>query len=142
MNKQITLFIVIVVAASGLSFYGGIKYNQTQSVAERTANRAQFGGGNNSSGNGTRVPRGGANGGFTAGEVIAKDDKSVTIKLRDGGSKIIFLSASAEVTKSATGSAQDISIGTQVSANGTANSDGSMTAQTVQIRPGLLNNQQ
>lgn len=137
MNKQITIFTIIVIAATGLSFYGGMKYNQTQSDAERTANRAQFGGG----GNGTRGLRGGAvGGGFISGEVIAKDDASITVKLRDGGSKIIFLSGSAEVMKSSQGGVQDIIIGAQINANGTANSDGSVTAQTIQIRP-LINNQ-
>lgn len=28
---------------------------------------------------------------FTAGEIIAKDDKSVTIRVSDGGSKIVLL---------------------------------------------------
>jgi hypothetical protein len=138
MNKATFSIIGIIIAASGLSFYGGIKYNQTQSAAERNASRAQLGGG----GNGTRGFRGGTAGaGFISGEVIAKDDASITIKLREGGSKIIFLSGGTEVTKSSQGNVQDIGIGAQVSANGTANSDGSMTAQTVQIRPNLLKNQ-
>lgn len=141
-KKIISSIIGTSIIVGGGAFYGGMKYDQNQTAAARTAARAQFGG--NSGGNGTRGARGGlASGGFTAGEVIAKDDKSITIKLRDGGSKIIFLSGSTEVTKSAQGSVQDISVGTQVSANGTANSDGSVTAQMIQIRPNLptINNQ-
>jgi hypothetical protein len=136
MNKQMSIFIMALIVASGLSFYGGMKYNQKQFTTERTANRAQFGGG----GNGARGLRGGAGGSFAAGEVIAKDDKSITIKLRDGGSKIVFLSGSTEVMKSSQGSAQDILVGAQINANGTTNTDGSVTAQMIQIRP-LTTNQ-
>jgi len=137
MNKQITIFITIVIAVAGLSFYGGVKYNQTQFASERTANRAQFGGGN-----GTRAFRGGADGGgFVSGEVIAKDDTGVTIKLREGGSRIVFLSGGTEVMKASSGSVQDISVGAQISANRAVNADGSVTAQMIQIRPNLLHNQ-
>lgn len=73
--------------------------------------------------------------GFIAGEVIAKDENSVTVKLRDGGSKIIFLSATTPITKSAAGTLEDLAVGTQVTAVGTANTDGSLTAQSIQIRP-------
>jgi hypothetical protein len=84
---------------------------------------------------GARGSRGGIGGGFISGEVVSKDDTTITLKLKDGGSKIVFLSGSTEIMKSTQGTAQDISVGTQVSANGTSNSDGSVTAQMVQIRP-------
>ncbi len=75
------------------------------------------------------------------GEVIAKDMTSITVKLRgtqtdnSAGSKIIFLSDATQVTKSAQGSTTDLSIGTQVSVFGTPNADGSVYAQSIQIRP-------
>jgi hypothetical protein len=132
MNKILLAVIGIIITTS--AFYGGMKYDQNQTAVARTAARAQCGGGVGVAG-GRGLRGGGVSEGFASGEVIAKDDKSITIKLRDGGSKIIFLSGSTEVTKSAQGSAQDISIGTQISTNGTANSDGSVTAQMIQIRP-------
>jgi hypothetical protein len=79
--------------------------------------------------------RQGSGAGFVSGEVISKDDTSVTVKDRSGGSKIIFLAESTEVTKSAEGAIGDLAVGTSVIANGKTNPDGSITATTVQIRP-------
>jgi len=74
---------------------------------------------------------------FIGGEIIAKDDKSVTVKLPDGGSKILFFSASTEITKSVAGSSEDLQIGQTISANGETNDDGSVNAKTIQLRPKL-----
>ncbi len=134
--------VIIVIMAAGGAFYAGMHYAQSKTSAaganfanmtpeERQALRGQFGGGANGG-------RGGRNGGGGAsGEIIAKDDTSMTIKLRDGGSKIVFLSGSTPVMKTASGTPQDLKVGTQVNAMGTANADGSITAQSVQIRPAI-----
>lgn len=135
MNKTITIIIGLIVVGSG-AFYGGMKYNQSQTDAAsalRQASREQGGGTFGVGGRGARGVNGA--GGFASGEVLSKDDKSITIKLRDGGSKIVFFSSSTEVTKSASGALSDVTVGEQVNAVGTANSDGSVTAQSVQIRP-------
>jgi len=83
---------------------------------------------------GLREMRAGANGGFTSGEIIAKDDKSITIKLQDGGSKIIFLTSNTPVTKNISGSLVDLKVGSAVTVSGTPNQDGSVSAQSVQIK--------
>lgn len=75
--------------------------------------------------------------GVASGEIISKDDKSIIVKLRDGGSKLIFFSDKTSVSKMAEGSEEDIKVGEQVAANGSANSDGSITANTIQLRPPL-----
>ncbi|KKS39844.1 MAG: hypothetical protein UV04_C0035G0003 [Candidatus Gottesmanbacteria bacterium GW2011_GWA2_42_16] len=151
MNKLIAIVIATAVVVGGGAFYGGMKYAQSkapqgrlsqadfqnlqnfspeerqQRLQELGANAGGFRGGQ----------RGGNAGGFTTGEIISKDDKSVTVKLRDGGSKIVFLSDSTEITKSAAGTLSDLEVGKNISVNGTANSDGSITAQSIQLRPNL-----
>ena len=72
--------------------------------------------------------------GFIAGEILAKDATSITIKGRDGSSKIVLYSGSTEVSKFAAGSIDDIAVGKFVSVNGKTNSDGSITAQLIQVR--------
>ncbi len=150
MNKLIPVVIAVAVVVGGGAFFGGMKYAESKSPASRFtqgnfqnlqnlspeerqqrlqelgANAGGFRGGTGGQRNG---------GGFTAGEIISKDDKSVTVKLQDGGSKIIFFSDSTSISKMTDGTKADLEVGKTVTVNGTANSDGSITAQTVQIRP-------
>ena len=126
-NSKLIFMIVGVLVIGGGLFFGG--YQVGKSTGGRSGR--QFGGPNGLAG-GTR---GDSSSSFVSGEVIAKDDTSVTVKLADGGSQIIFLSDSTQITKSATGVADDLSAGTNISANGSKNTDGSISAKTVQIRP-------
>jgi hypothetical protein len=126
-NNIIVVVVAIVFAAGG--FFGGMKYSQNKTAQMRQQRVAGAGIG----GRGARG--GGAGGGFTGGQIIAKDDKSITIKTMDGGSKIVFLAASTQISKSASGTLTDLANGENVAVTGTANSDGSLTAQMIQIRP-------
>jgi hypothetical protein len=130
MKKTITIAVIAVVVVGAAAFWGGMKFGQS-SGAKRMGQGFQQGMG--TAGGGLKGIRTGAN--FINGEIINKDDKSITVKMRDGGSKIIFLSNATEFSKFATGTAADLNIGTSVMANGNTNSDGSITAQSIQIRP-------
>lgn len=138
-KSTIIILILIFLAVSGGAFYGGMKYGQNKSQNDRQQRFQQFGqfpGG--PGGMGMRDGRNGQNRQgmeFTIGEILFKDDTSVTVKLRDGGSKIIFLSQSTQIMKTSAGAPQDLVIGEQVSVNGNTNADGSLTAAMIQVRP-------
>jgi len=70
-----------------------------------------------------------------AGEIIEKDEKSITIKLQDGSSKIVMLPGNTEIRKVTAGSRNDLKQGERVFVVGKENSDGSVTASIVQIGP-------
>lgn len=131
MNKQMIIGGLVALAiVGGGAFYGGMTYAKSQVPA-----RGQFTGNGQFPGGPGGGARAGANGGFTAGEIIAKDESGITIKMQDGSTKIVLVGSGAQVMKSTTGSLDDLAIGTQVTITGSANSDGSVTAESIQIRP-------
>lgn len=134
-TKVIISAVVGIIIVGGGSFYTGMKYgankNSVSLSGDGQGRFGQYNGGQN--GRGGRG--GGAGSGFVSGEILSKDDKSVTIKLRDGGSKLIFFSSSTQVMKADSGSPADLSVRQEVTATGSANSDGSVNAQSIQIRP-------
>ena len=133
MKNKIVLIVgaIVLIAAS---FFGGMQYGKSKgqqmpgSFTGLSSQGRQF---QQTDGSSRRIGAQGS--GFVFGEVISKDDKSVTVKLPDGGSKIVFFSTSTSVMKSAEGSVNDVVVGEQVSVNGTANQDGSVTAQSIQV---------
>ncbi len=131
-RKVLIIVAVVVVLVGGGSFYGGMKYAQSK-TPQRSA-QGNFGNFQRSGAANMGGLRGNGSGGFTTGEVIAKDSSSITVKLNDGGSKIVFYSDATEVDKFAKGTAGDLQIGESVTVSGQANQDGSLTAQTIQIR--------
>ena len=139
MNKNIILSIILTAIIVGAgAFYGGMKYAQVKNpgtsanfanlTPEQRQQRAQQMAGARRTGNNAQ----GAN--FTSGDIISKDDKSITIKTQDNGSKIVFYSSSTPIKKSVDGAASDLEINKQVMISGSQNSDGSITAQNIQIR--------
>jgi hypothetical protein len=135
-------FILIGLVLIILAFYGGMKLGQGN------GSKRGFGNFQNLTpeqqqqmtqrfGNGIGRNVGNAN----TGEIIAKDSQSITIKLRDGGSKIIFFSGSTKISKSTDGVSDDLAVGANVMVDGTVNQDGSLTAQTIRINnlPPVIN---
>lgn len=130
-NVNVAIGIVCVL----IGFVGGNMYGKNHNLNQnkngysmmQNGQQSQFG----RSGNMMR----GVFGGGTAGEIISKDDKSLTLKLRDGGSKIVLFGNSVAISHSVLGAISDLAVGGQVVVNGTTNTDGSVTASTIQIRP-------
>lgn len=143
MKKIIPIIITLIIIGGG-AFYGGIKYGQSKSPLSDFS-RQNFQnlspeqrqhlfqgniGGSFQGGLGRR-----AGSGFLSGEVIIKDEQSLTLKLQDGGSKIVFFSDLTEVSKTTDGSMEDIETGKQITVSGEQNSDGSYTAKIIQLSP-------
>lgn len=136
MNNKTTLGIIAVVIA-GVSFFGGVKYDQSKNAAVSGTNSNFASQNGQARMNGTVGQRGGARmmgGGAASGSIISKDATSITISLRDGGSKIVFLSPSTTINKMTTGTSSDLIVGKEVSVNGTPNADGSVNALSIQLR--------
>ena len=123
-NSKITI-ITLAVAVGALGFFGGMKYQQTKTPSNmQQPGRAGSG-------------RFGQNGGGRpiAGDIIAQDDKSITVKLADGSSKIVLYSDKTMLNKASIATKDDLKTGVRVAAFGSQNSDGSVTAQNIQINP-------
>ena len=132
MNKKsilVTLILVVLVGAG--AFYGGMKYQQSK----RQSFNRQFGNMPGQAGQAGRT--GGNRAGFRPvnGEIIGSDDKSITVKLQDGSSKIVLFSDKTTINKAADATKDDLKTGEKVAVFGTENSDGSVTAQSIQLNP-------
>ena len=141
MKKNGVYLLIVVIICAGF-FFAGMKYGEKKSavslgrvnISGAGSSAGQGNGGRNGNGfargNGARV-----GGGFIGGEILSKDDKTITVKLRDGGSKIILFSDSTKIAKEADGSVSDLETGKMITVTGNANSDGTISAQSIQIRP-------
>ena len=124
-NWILTIVIVIIVGAG--AFYGGMQYEKSKAAANtggsQYAQGGQFQGGANGQAGGRFGGRRGGFGNATIGQITSQDANSITI------------SSSTKITKMNTASQSDLTTGTRVAAIGTTNSDGSVTAQNIQINP-------
>lgn len=139
-NKSLVIGIIVVAVGAG-GFFGGMQYQKLKapSFAERGSGnvRGQFTqGGDHQPGqdDGFRG-RFSGQGRPVFGEVIAKDSESITVKIEDGGSKIVFISDTTIVAKTDEGSLDDLTEGVQVLVFGSENEDGSVTAENIQLNP-------
>lgn len=76
----------------------------------------------------------GAGGAMISGELLKKDAGSLSLKTRDGSSRLVLITSSTRATKMVDGSIDDLKVGEEVLVTGTTNSDNSLTAQMVQVR--------
>lgn len=135
-TKHIAAAAVGAVIIAGGAFWAGTSYasaGRAPGPFGAGQGNLQFTGGAGKSGQAMRTL-----GGATAGQIIASQDGTLTVQMADGSTKLVLVSGSTQVMKSTVGSLADLASGTEVSVTGTPNSDGSITAQSVQIRPAGL----
>lgn len=143
-SSAVVFVVVIALVCFGLGFF------TSDLVKGKSASlypgQMMFGGGNTAYGQAGqrtaggaqgafRMARGGSGGGLINGTLIKKDDTSMTVKLADGSTKLILVTSSTKALKMADTPLSDFTEGSNIMVSGTTNSDGSITAQTVQTRP-------
>ncbi len=67
-----------------------------------------------------------------SGTITAKDDKTVTLKMADGTTKIVDYTAATTVGKNAKSTIADLVIGEEVTVSGQPNADGTFAADNIQ----------
>ena len=131
MKPIVTAIIVVVVGA--LAFYGGTQYQLSKQSAGRSFAAGQFGAGR--TGTGAAGTRRTGNGQPVSGEILNIDSSSLTVKLVDGSSRIVLLTDKTIFNKTATVDKSELKVGDKVGVFGTTNTDGSVSAQNVQLNP-------
>jgi hypothetical protein len=128
-KKIVTTAVIALVVGFGAGYLTHTSPAQTQGTRGTLAgaNGGNFGG----------MMRGGATagGGFLTGTVAAKDSGSITLNTRDGSSHVVLITPATTVSKSVTGAVSDVSVGATIIVSGTTNSDGSVSATLIQLRP-------
>lgn len=134
-NNNVLNILIVAILAGAVGFLSGMKYQ----LSKQPAFNRQFWGGQ-----GMRSGQGQGNAGLPGdrrgfrpvnGEIISADEKSITVKLQDGSSKIVLFSDKTEINKAASGAKEDLKVGEKVAVFGTENTDGSVTSQNIQLNP-------
>ena len=136
MKNISTTAILIAIVSLGVGFGLGIVYQKSQKItfanfngnapAGMTRGGRGGSGANNAKGNAFRP---------ISGEILSADDKSITVKLADGSSKIVLLTDKTVINKADIATKTDLKTGEKVSVFGQTNTDGSVSAQNIQLNP-------
>ena len=122
---HIVWLVIAIVALGGGYFWG---------KAGATASRAGFAGAGVYGSSTRRFAGGATGGGFTTGQIAQIGSDSMTLQLANGNSQIVFYSSSTPVSEPTVVSPSTLKVGANVMVGGTSNSDGSLTATTIQVR--------
>jgi hypothetical protein len=141
--KPIYVIIVVIIVAAA-AFWGGITYQKSKVSSFAGAGAGgrfggRFGGGQGGFQGSGAGGAGGASGMMPVnGQIVSTSSNAITVKLSDGSSKIVDLSSQTKINKTTQGTVSDLTTGQQVTAFGSANSDGSITAQAVNVGNGMF----
>ncbi len=136
MKNPMIMTVIVALVVGGAAFFGGMQYQKSQASGPM---QGQFRGQNGGTQGGLLGGSGNRQGMMpVSGEIIGQDDTSITVKMQDGSSKIVILSSETNINKSSEGTKSDLKTGEKVTAFGTTNSDGSITAQSVSIGGNMM----
>jgi hypothetical protein len=130
MKNNIVIIAIVALIMGGLGFYGGMTYQKSQ--------RPSFAGGQMPGGPmGTSGSQGAQETGKgmqpVSGEITASDSSSITVKSQNGSSTIVLFSDNTKVNKTTATEKTDLKVGEQVTAFGSLNTDGTITAESVSL---------
>lgn len=134
MKKNNVITIALMLATGIAGFFVRTKYQESKMPGFMVNVPAGFGDRNN------QFPQRNGNNGLrpVSGEIIDAGGNSITVKLSDETSKIIILTDASSIKKTEDGTTDDLSEGVEVTIFGEENSDGSITAQNIQIGSGMF----
>ena len=137
MKNSLIISAIVSLFIGGVAFAGGTVYQKNKDAVLAAAFQGTGFSGAPNTAIGTRGGLGGrrAGGPLTSGQIIGKDSQSITVKQQDGSTKIVYISQTTTILNTTASSLDNLTVGKQVSANGTANSDGSIAATNIQLRP-------
>jgi len=130
MKNNWLLTSIIAILVGSITFCGGMAYqkNKTFSRSDFQAMRGMRQG--NKEGDNSTRPQG-AN--IVRGEIIEKDNNSITVKLMDNSSKLVLVSKDTDINKAIKGSLDDLKKGQTIMVFGEDNTDGSVNAKSIQL---------
>lgn len=143
MSKKAWIWVIVaVIVVGGAAFWGGMTYAQSaksSSTASRYTAGSGFAGRTGAAGfSGGSFAAGGA----TVGTVVQVGSGTFTVQLPTStsttattGTKLVLVDNATEVDELEAVPTSNIQVGQSVTVAGTANSDGSITASSVMIRP-------
>lgn len=145
MSKKAWIWgVIVIIVVAGAGFWGGMTYAQSSSSASRFSGTggAGFAGRAGAGGFTGGTFAGGAGGGATVGTVIAVGNGTFTVQLPSStsttattGTKLVLVDSATEIDELESVPVSSLQVGQTVTVSGTANSDGSVTASSVMIRP-------
>lgn len=127
--KKYWIPITVGIVCAVVFFCIGMAVGKGSSTTARTgfAGRGAYG-------SSTFAGRGGTGGGFVSGQVVSVSSSSIMVSLANGNSEVVLYSGSTSIVKPTDVSASVLTPGTMVMIGGATNSDGSVTASTIQVR--------
>lgn len=141
MNKMRWAVVIVAIVFAGVGFWGGTLY-ASSTKAETTATSRFGAGAAGFAGRTGGAGFTGATGDGTVGTVIALGNGTFTVQLPSStsttattGTKLVLVDNATEIDELESVPVSNIKVGQSVTVAGSSNSDGSVTATSVMIRP-------